>query len=126
MRWRSIHNGASRNAQNEKPSRTKTTRSGSGSPASAFGGGSCTVQIDMAFTSLPLRAGAMSAAGRSFGRRHLVDRARIDRHRRAQRPCQTFEAGFGNMMVVAAEEGGDMQRHAAVHREGLEPLLHQL
>src|SRR4051812_31241987 len=42
-RCRSIHNGASRNAQNEKPSRTNTKRSGSGVDSPAFSGGSCTV-----------------------------------------------------------------------------------
>ena len=52
--------------------------------------------------------------------------ARIDRHRRAQRPRQALEAGFGDVVVVGAVERLDMQRHAGIHGEGLEPLLHQL
>ena len=50
---------------------------------------------------------------------------RIDGDRRPQRPRQTFEARFGNMMVVGAIERGDVQRHRGVHGEGLEPFLHQ-
>src|SRR5262249_1548857 len=42
-RCRSIHHGASKKAQNEKPSRTKTKRSGLGADSCAFSGGSYTV-----------------------------------------------------------------------------------
>src|SRR5262245_9698408 len=69
---------------------------------------------------------SFSAAERPFGRGHLVGRTRIDRDRRAQRPRQALEAGFDDVMIVGAVKRGDVQRHAAVHREVLEPLLHEL
>src|SRR5664279_5484124 len=43
-----------------------------------------------------------SAAELTFGGRHLASGTRIDRDRRAQRPRQTLEAGFGDMMAVLA------------------------
>src|SRR6478672_3249393 len=67
-----------------------------------------------------------SAAERTLSRRDFVGSTRIDGERRTQSPRQSLETGFGNMMVVGAIERGDMQRHAAVHGECLEPFLHQL
>src|SRR5215472_5261112 len=58
-------------------------------------------------------------------RGHLVRRPRIDGHSRAQRPRQTLEAGFGDMMVIAAVKRRHVQRHAGIHGEGLEPFLDQ-
>src|SRR5208282_524498 len=72
------------------------------------------------------RGDSGSIAERALGRGYLVASARIDGDRRPQRPRQTFEARFGNMMVVAAIERGDVQRHRGIHGEGLEPFLHQL
>src|SRR5262245_48232207 len=58
--------------------------------------------------------------------RNLPGRARIDRDRGAQRARQSLEARFRDVVVVAAVQRLDMQRDACIHREGLEPLLHQL
>jgi hypothetical protein len=43
-----------------------------------------------------------SAAEPTLGGRHFPRGARIDRNRRAKRPRQTLEAGFGDMMAVLA------------------------
>src|SRR6266581_1029789 len=43
-----------------------------------------------------------SAAEPTLGGWHLARRPRIDRDRRAQRPRQTLEAGFGDMVAVLA------------------------
>ena len=43
-----------------------------------------------------------SAAELTLGGWHFARGAWIDRDRRAQRPCQTLEAGFGDMMAVLA------------------------
>ncbi len=43
-----------------------------------------------------------SAAELTLGGRHFARVARIDRNRRTQRPRQTLEAGFGDMMAVLA------------------------
>ena len=43
-----------------------------------------------------------SAAELTLGGWHFARRARIDRDRRAQRPRQTLEAGFGDMVAVLA------------------------
>src|SRR5262245_42527692 len=67
-----------------------------------------------------------SAAERTLGRRNFVGRTRIDRDRGAQSARQALEAGLGDMVVVGAVERRDVQRHPAVRRERLEPLLHQL
>src|SRR5260370_13918059 len=68
---------------------------------------------------------AFSPAERAFGRGHLVGCTGIDRERNAQGPRQAFEAGFRDVMVIRAVERRDVYRHSAVHRECLEPLLHQ-
>jgi hypothetical protein len=43
-----------------------------------------------------------SAAELTLGGWHFARGARIDRDRRAKRPRQTLEAGFGDMMAVLA------------------------
>jgi hypothetical protein len=43
-----------------------------------------------------------SAAELTLGGWHFARRARIDRDSRAQRPRQTLEAGFGDMVAVLA------------------------
>ncbi len=40
--------------------------------------------------------------------------------------ARPLEAGLGDMMAVIAIEGLDVQSHAGIHGEGLEPLAHQL
>src|SRR5262249_59578320 len=67
-----------------------------------------------------------SAAERTLGRRNFVGRAWIDRDRDPQRARQALEAGLGDMVVVGAVERRDVQRHPAVGRGRLEPLLHPL
>ncbi len=69
-----------------------------GAEISAIGGGSVN-RIDRH----RLYSGASNlAAERTLGGRHLARGARIDRNRRAQRPRQTLEAGFGDMVAVLA------------------------
>ena len=51
---------------------------------------------------------------------------RIDLDRLAQRPGETLEAGFDDVMVVLAIEVLDMQRDSRRLGKGLEPLLEQL
>jgi hypothetical protein len=43
-----------------------------------------------------------SAAELTLGGRHFTRGARIDGDRGPKRPCQTLEAGFGDMMAVLA------------------------
>src|SRR6202030_1172026 len=72
-----------------------------------------------------LPCGKASAAERALGRWDLVRGVRIDCDRGTQSPRQSFEAGFGDMMIVAAVERRHMQGQAAVYGESLEPFAHQ-
>src|SRR2546423_13740045 len=67
-----------------------------------------------------------SAPQRSLGRRDLTSRARVDRDGGAQGARQALETRLRDMVVVGAVQCLDVQRHARVHGERLEPLLHQL
>src|SRR3954463_7160930 len=70
--------------------------------------------------------GRRSAAELTLGGWHFALIARIDRERCPQRPRQTLETGFGDMMGVVAVERLDMQGDAGVHGKGVEPFAHQL
>src|SRR5438270_10022415 len=76
-----------------------------------------------AYMLLPKREA--SAAERALGRWDLVRGVRVDRNRGPQRARQSLEAGFGDMMIIAAVERHHMQGQAAVHGESLEPFAHQ-
>src|SRR5947207_3412240 len=66
------------------------------------------------------------AAELAFGRGHLAGRARIDRDSGAQRPGEPLEARLGDVMIVAAIQRLDVQRHPGMDRKGLKPFAHQL
>src|SRR5215470_8471338 len=73
----------------------------------------------------PAMAGVEWLEG-TLGRGHRVRLARIDLDRLPQRPRQPLVAGLDDVVAVPAIEVLDVQRHAGMLGEGLEPLLEQL
>src|SRR5581483_3226511 len=61
----------------------------------------------------------------SLGRRHASRLPRVDRDCAAECAGERLEAGFGNVVVVAAVEVLDMQRDAGIGRQRLKELAEQ-
>src|ERR1700722_4565316 len=70
--------------------------------------------------------GTAYASERAFGGGYPGGLSGIDSKRRAKRPRNALEAGFGDMMAVGAVNRLDMQRQARVDGERLEELAPQL
>src|SRR5690606_799341 len=69
---------------------------------------------------LSAKAPRTKGSERALGRGDAITRARVDRHRLAQRPGQRLEAALGDVVVVVTVEGLDMQGDACIHGKGLE------
>ena len=102
----------------QKPSLTKTIVASGVGRAVAGEGGRRRVH--------GCRAASVLSYEPALGGGHALCLARVDGDRRLQHPRQRLEAGLGDVMVVAAVEVLDVERHAGVLRQRLEELLEQL